>query len=670
MAVKTQQLRSTTASKRPLASALLDGELAVNVDAGTPGLFFENDLGAVVKIGPCEVGGTAPNAAPAAGGAAGNSAGEFWFDTANSASGNGIPLLKIFNGSTFVHPGAITLGTTPISLGNTATLSIAGLTDVSTGILSLFDEGSTRYFEASANGSNFVAFKAPTSVAADLTFTLPGADGTAGQVIVTDGNGVLSFGSDADNASITDGDTSVTVNGTTDTITFATAGSDIYVMNADGDLIPSTTSAQDLGSTSNRFQAAFIDALTVTGNITGTWDGDIISPAKGGSGLDGSTAPNGSLLIGNGSGYTLSTLTAGTGLTITNAGGSITPSITDTAVTAAAYGSATSIPTFTVNAQGQLTAAANLLISIPHTQVNDFDAGVQTNRLDQMAAPTASVSFNNQKITDLATPTGDLDAANKGYVDSVAEGLDSKQSCYVATAAALPAVTYNNGTAGVGATLTANGVGALTVDGEAIATTGLRILVKDQVAQLQNGIYVVTTVGDGSNAFVLTRSEDCDTAEQILHAFTFIENGNTTADNGYTCTATEPITMGTTALPWTQFSGAGQITAGTGMTKTGNTLDVIGTADRISVGADNVDIASTYVGQSSITTLGTIASGVWNANIIGLAYGGTGVDNSTGLTASNAFMAPNGANGAASFREILTTDIAPVTGGSFDAGTY
>ncbi len=106
------------------------------------------------------------------------------------------------------------------------------------------------------------------------------------------------------------------------------------------------------------------------------------------------------------------------------------------------------------------------------------------------------------------------------------------------------------------------------------------------------------------------------------------------------------------------------------MTKTGNTLDVIGTANRITVGADNVDIASTYVGQSSITTLGTVASGVWNATIIGLAYGGTGVDNSTGLTASNAFMAPNGADGAASFREILTSDVAPVTGGSFDAGTY
>jgi len=128
--------------------------------------------------------------------------------------------------------------------------------------------------------------------------------------------------------------------------------------------------------------------------------------------------------------------------------------------------------------------------------------------------------------------------------------------------------------------------------------------------------------------------------------------------------------MGTTALPFTQFSGAGQVIAGTGMTKTGNTLNVNGTANRITANADDIDIASTYVGQTSITTLGTVATGTWNATIIGKAYGGTGVDNSTGLTASHAFMAPNGASGAASFREILTSDIAPTTGGSFDAGTY
>jgi hypothetical protein len=363
-------------------------------------------------------------------------------------------------------------------------------------------------------------------------------------------------------------------------------------------------------------------------------------------------------------------VTGGTGITITNGSGSITSSITDTAVTAAAYGSASVVPTYTVNAQGQLTAAANVTIDIPHTQVNDFDAGVQANRLDQMAAPTAAVDFNAQKITGIAEPTADTDAASKGYVDSVAEGLDSKASCTAATAAALPAVTYSNGVAGVGATLTANAVGAVTIDGVAADTVGERILVKDQAAALQNGIYEVTTVGTGAVALVLTRTEDADTADQILHAFTFIEEGTTNANNGYTCTATPPITMGTTALPFTQFSGAGQVIAGTGMTKTGNTLNVNGTANRITANADDIDIASTYVGQTSITTLGTVATGTWNATIIGKAYGGTGVDNSTGLTASHAFMAPNGASGAASFREILTSDIAPTTGGSFDAGTY
>ena len=97
MAVKTQQLRSSTASKRPTASALLDGELALNLDAGTPGLFFENGSAGIVKVGPCEVSGTAPNSAPAAGGAAGNSTGEFWFDTGN-AGGNSTSLLKVYNG--------------------------------------------------------------------------------------------------------------------------------------------------------------------------------------------------------------------------------------------------------------------------------------------------------------------------------------------------------------------------------------------------------------------------------------------------------------------------------------------------------------------------------------------------------------------------------------------
>ena len=109
MAVKTQQLRSSTASKRPTASALLDGELALNTAAGTSGAFFEDANGAIIKIGPAEVGGTAPNATPAAGGSSGNTTGELWFDTAN-AGGNSQDALKVFDGSNFVNIGQVTLG--------------------------------------------------------------------------------------------------------------------------------------------------------------------------------------------------------------------------------------------------------------------------------------------------------------------------------------------------------------------------------------------------------------------------------------------------------------------------------------------------------------------------------------------------------------------------------
>ncbi len=94
-----------------------------------------------------------------------------------------------------------------------------------------------------------------------------------------------------------------------------------------------------------------------------------------------------------------------------------------------------------------------------------------------------------------------------------------------------------------------------------------------------------------------------------------------------------------------------------------------GTANRISVTADAVDISAAYVGQTSITTLGTISSGTWNGTLVGTLYGGTGADG-TNVTAGYALMAPNGSAGNVAYREILTSDIAPTTGGSFDAGTY
>jgi len=226
-------------------------------------------------------------------------------------------------------------------------------------------------------------------------------------------------------------------------------------------------------------------------------------------------------------------------------------------------------------------------------------------------------------VTAHADPTSALHIATKQYVDNVTTaGLDVKASCRVATAAALPACTAAG--SGVGKTLTGNAVGVLTVDGVATVLND-RILVQDQVAGVDNGIYKVTTEGTAGVAFILTRATDADANTEVTAGlFTFIAEGTANADLGFILITNDPITVDTTALTFTEFTGVSAVVAGTGLTKTGNTIDAIGTADRITANADSLDIASTYVGQSSITTLGTIATGVWSGTAVAAPKGGTG----------------------------------------------
>ena len=175
--------------------------------------------------------------------------------------------------------------------------------------------------------------------------------------------------------------------------------------------------------------------------------------------------------------------------------------------------------------------------------------------------------------------------ANKAYVDQVAQGLDTKPSCRVGTTADLSA-TYNNGTAGIGATLTANSNGALTIDGITLVADD-RVLVKNQTTGSENGIYVVSTVGDGSTAFVLTRATPEDQPSELSGgAFVFVEEGTTQANNGYVFTHTGAPTFGTTSLDVAQFSGAGQVVAGAALSKTGNQLDVEVDDSSIEVSSD------------------------------------------------------------------------------------
>ena len=294
-----------------------------------------------------------------------------------------------------------------------------------------------------------------------------------------------------------------------------------------------------------------------------------------------------------------------------DASGSGTTSIT---LTLAAAGTAGTYTKVTTDSKGRVTSGTTLsatdIPTLTAAKISNFDTQVRTSRLDQMAAPTASVSLNSQKITNLATPTADTDAATKAYVDAARSGLDVKGSVRAATTANI--------------TLS----GAQTIDGVSVIA-GDRVLVKDQSTASTNGIYVAA-------ASTWSRATDADVDAEV-HAgmFTFVEEGTANADTGWVLTTNNPIVVGSTALAFAQFSGAGQITAGAGLTKTGNTIDAVGTANRITVNANSIDIASTYVGQTSITTLGTIATGVWNGTTIAVAKGGSGATTLTGVLKGN-----------------------------------
>jgi hypothetical protein len=309
------------------------------------------------------------------------------------------------------------------------------------------------------------------------------------------------------------------------------------------------------------------------------------------------------------------------------------------------------------------TLGAALATSITATSGNlTVAAAAGNNSVNITPTGTGTVDVANKRITSVAEPTQSSDAATKNYVDAVKTGLDVKDSVRTTTTANLTA-TYSNGASGVGATLTNAGTqAALTIDSIVLATND-RVLVKDQTTGLQNGFYVVTNTGSASTNWVLTRSLDADQNTEITPgAFTFVEEGTIGNDNGYVCTNVGSITIGTTAISFVQFSGAGSVIAGAGLTKNGNTLDVVGTANRITISADAVDIASTYVGQTSITTLGTIGTGTWQGTIVGPTYGGTGVNNGSKTITLGGNLTTSGAFNTTLTATANTTVTLPLTG--------
>ena len=237
-------------------------------------------------------------------------------------------------------------------------------------------------------------------------------------------------------------------------------------------------------------------------------------------------------------------------------------------------------------------------------------AFVRGTSLDQMAAPAADVAFNARKITGLGDPVSAQDAATKNYVDLTVQGLDPKQSVRAASTANI-------------ATLS----GAMTIDGVALVA-GDRVLVKDQTAPAQNGVYLVA-------ASTWNRASDMDAWGELVSAYLFVEQGAVNADVGFLCTVDPGGTLGSTAITFVQFNGAGQVTAGAGLTKTGNTIDLVtASATRIVVNADSIDLATTGVGAGTyrsvtVDTYGRVTGGTNPTTISGY-----GITDAQGLDAT------------------------------------
>jgi hypothetical protein len=343
-----------------------------------------------------------------------------------------------------------------------------------------------------------------------------------------------------------------------------------------------------------------------------------------GTGGAGGTATSVIAIGGNGAFVdTSTTQTVGGTKTFSN---TITGSVSGNAGTATALATARNIAlsgdaTGTASFDGTANATISTTLATVNSNVGTYTkvtinakglatAGSQAS-LSDLSAPTGSFSFGSQLLTNLADPVNAQDATTKSYVDSVAQGLNIKAS--------VVATTTGN--------ITLSGLGTQAGgDWTASLTAGDRVLVKNQTASQNNGIYI-------ADASTWTRSSDANTWNELISAFTFVQTGATEADTGWVCTVDAGGTLGTTPITWTQFSGAGTYEAGTGLTLTGNTFSITNTAVTAgSYGSASETLTATVNAQGQITALADTPIAIANTQVSGLGTMSTQNANNVAIT--------------------------------------